>query len=343
VFDGSEALLLRYQRRPRNGAAPMKVRLQDESDYRWNGTLDFTDNAIDAASGVVRLRATDPQRRRLPEAGHVRPRPGGRFQTYQRHAGARRRHRRRRHPPHRLRRRRRRHHGAQAGAAGAAVDGSAACRPLGPGNRTTGSSSTAVQRVQMPGQKVQATNGRSSRWRRQAPSAAGPDHDRDARRHRDGSTDPAMNISKFFIDRPIFAAVIAIFITLIGVFAYPQLPLSQYPEIAPPTITVNAAYPGASAETLAETVAAPIEQEINGVEGMLYLSSSSTSDGRGGDSPSPSPGTDLDAAQVLVQNRVSLAEPRLPAQVRQIGVTVNKAGTGFLMIVALTSDIRRST
>ena len=88
-----------------------------------------------------------------------------------------------------------------------------------------------------------------------------------------------MNLSRFFIDRPIFAAVIAVFITLLGVFAYPLLPLSQYPEIAPPTIAVTAVYPGASAETMAETVAAPIEQEVNGVERMLYLSSSSTSDG----------------------------------------------------------------
>ncbi|OYX28401.1 MAG: hypothetical protein B7Y99_14130, partial [Caulobacterales bacterium 32-69-10] len=85
-----------------------------------------------------------------------------------------------------------------------------------------------------------------------------------------------MNISRFFIDRPIFAAVISVVITIIGVFAYPLLPLSQYPEIAPPTITINASYPGASAETLAETVAAPIEQEVNGVEDMLYITSSST-------------------------------------------------------------------
>ncbi|HBI18296.1 MAG TPA: hypothetical protein DDY79_03030, partial [Brevundimonas sp.] len=88
-----------------------------------------------------------------------------------------------------------------------------------------------------------------------------------------------MNIFRFFIDRPIFAAVIAVVISIIGIAAYPLLPLSQYPEIAPPTITINAAYPGASAETLAETVAAPIEQEVNGVEKMLYITSSSTSDG----------------------------------------------------------------
>jgi len=146
-----------------------------------------------------------------------------------------------------------------------------------------------------------------------------------------------MNISRFFIDRPIFAAVIAVFITLMGAFAYPLLPLSQYPEIAPPTITINTAYPGASAETVAETVAAPIEQEVNGVEGMLYISSSSTSDGTVSVTVTFNPGTDLDAAQVLVQNRVALAEPRLPEQVRQIGVTVNKQESGFLMILGLTS------
>ena len=115
-----------------------------------------------------------------------------------------------------------------------------------------------------------------------------------------------MNLSRFFIERPIFAAVISIFITLIGVFAYPQLPLSQYPEIAPPTIVVNANYPGASAEVVADTLAAPLEQEINGVENMLYMSSSSTN-GAASITVTFEPGTDLDAAQVLVQNRVALA------------------------------------
>ncbi|WP_077148624.1 efflux RND transporter permease subunit [Sphingopyxis sp. KK2] len=145
-----------------------------------------------------------------------------------------------------------------------------------------------------------------------------------------------MNISRFFVDRPIFAAVIAIFITLIGAFSYPQLPLAQYPEIAPPTISITAAYPGASSETIAETVASTLEQEINGVENMLYIQSSSTQ-GAAQITVTFEPGTDLDAAQVLVQNRVALAEPRLPEQVRQIGVQVNKQESGFLMIVALTS------
>ena len=145
-----------------------------------------------------------------------------------------------------------------------------------------------------------------------------------------------MNISRFFIDRPIFAAVIAIFITLVGAFSYPLLPLSQYPEIAPPTISITAAYPGASSETIAETVATPLEQEINGVEGMLYLQSSSTQ-GVAQITVTFEPGTDLDAAQVLVQNRVGLAEPRLPEQVRQVGIQVNKQESGFLLILALTS------
>jgi hydrophobe/amphiphile efflux-1 (HAE1) family protein len=149
-----------------------------------------------------------------------------------------------------------------------------------------------------------------------------------------------MNISRFFIDRPIFAVVLSVFITLLGAAAYPLLPLSQYPEIAPPTIAITAVYPGASAETLAETVAAPVEQEVNGVERMLYISSSSTADGVATITVTFEPGTDLDAAQVLVQNRVALAEPRLPEPVRQIGVTVNKQQQDFLLIAGLTSPDR---
>jgi hydrophobe/amphiphile efflux-1 (HAE1) family protein len=145
-----------------------------------------------------------------------------------------------------------------------------------------------------------------------------------------------MNFSSFFIDRPIFASVIAVFITLMGAFAYPALPLAQYPEIAPPSVAVVAAFPGASAETMAETIAAPIEQEVNGVEGMLYMRSTS-SQGLTQLTITFQPGTDIDNAQVLVQNRVALAEPRLPEQVRQIGVTVTKQATDFLMVAALTT------
>ena len=146
-----------------------------------------------------------------------------------------------------------------------------------------------------------------------------------------------MKLSHFFIERPIFAGVISVFITLVGLFAYPMLALSQYPDIAPPTVAVIATYPGASAETLAETVAAPLEQEINGVEDMIYMTSSS-SNGTVQITVTFRPGTDLDSAQVLVQNRVNLAEPRLPEQVRQVGVIVNKQSTGFLMVVGMTSS-----
>ena len=148
-----------------------------------------------------------------------------------------------------------------------------------------------------------------------------------------------MNISSFFIERPIFASVIALFITLLGAFAYPALPLAQYPEIAPPSVAVVAAFPGASAETMAETIAAPIEQEVNGVEGMLYMRSNS-SQGLTFITVTFQPGTDIDRAQVLVQNRVALAEPRLPDQVRQIGVTVTKQSNDFLMVAALTTTDR---
>ena len=146
-----------------------------------------------------------------------------------------------------------------------------------------------------------------------------------------------MKLSHLFIERPIFATVLSILITLIGGFAYFTLPVAQYPEIAPPTIVVNANYPGASAEVVADTLAAPLEQEINGVENMLYMSSQSTGDGRLALTISFALGTDLDAAQVLVQNRVAVAEPRLPEEVRRLGVTVRKNSPDMLMVIHLSS------
>jgi HAE1 family hydrophobic/amphiphilic exporter-1 len=141
----------------------------------------------------------------------------------------------------------------------------------------------------------------------------------------------------FFIERPIFAAVLSVLIVVFGVVAYPGLPVAQYPEIAPPTVVVSATYPGASAETLAETVAAPLEESINGVENMIYMSSSSTGDGVIQITVTFKQGVNVDQAQVLVQNRVASAEPRLPDQVRQIGVTVRKNSPDILMVIALTS------
>ncbi len=142
-----------------------------------------------------------------------------------------------------------------------------------------------------------------------------------------------MKFAHFFVDRPIFAAVISIATVIIGLIAFTRLPVSEYPEIAPPTIVVNAVYPGADAETVAATVATPIEQEVNGVEGMLYMSSYSTSDGSMALSVTFRPGTNLDTAQVLVQNRVSSATPRLPEEVRRLGVTTKKSSPDLMMVV----------
>ncbi|WP_395747933.1 efflux RND transporter permease subunit [Prosthecobacter sp.] len=133
-----------------------------------------------------------------------------------------------------------------------------------------------------------------------------------------------MNFARFFVNRPIFAAVLSIVITMLGCLAYMVLPIAQYPEVIPPTVVVSAMYPGADARTLAETVSTPLEQEINGVEDMLYLSSSSTSDGRVQITVTFRLNTDLDEAQVLVQNRVNAAVSRLPEEVRRLGVNVNK-------------------
>jgi hydrophobe/amphiphile efflux-1 (HAE1) family protein len=146
-----------------------------------------------------------------------------------------------------------------------------------------------------------------------------------------------MKISHFFIDRPIFAAVISIVFVIVGAVSFYRLPIAQYPEIAPPIINVSGQYPGADADTVASTVVAPIEEQINGVENMLYLSSNSSADGRFSISVTFDIGTNLDIAQVQVQNRVAVAQPRLPADVRNIGVTVAKASPDLMMVVHLFS------
>ncbi|MBU2112840.1 MAG: efflux RND transporter permease subunit, partial [Gammaproteobacteria bacterium] len=143
--------------------------------------------------------------------------------------------------------------------------------------------------------------------------------------------------SRYFIDRPIFAFVIGIFICLAGLAAMRSLPVAQYPEIAPPVVQVMAMYPGASAEVLEQTVAAPLENAITGVEGMMYMSSTSTSSGMTTIFITFEIGTDVDQAAVNVNNRVSKVEARLPEQVRRQGITVEKGSSSFLQVLAFYS------
>jgi len=144
-------------------------------------------------------------------------------------------------------------------------------------------------------------------------------------------------MARFFIDRPIFAWVVALGILLAGVMALRALPIEQYPEVAPPSLTISVVYPGADAQTLEQNVTQVIEQQLNGVEGFLYMASSSVSNGTASITLTFEAGTDIDIAQTEVQNRLSTVEARLPEEVRQQGITVRQANAGFLLIVALTS------
>jgi hydrophobe/amphiphile efflux-1 (HAE1) family protein len=146
-----------------------------------------------------------------------------------------------------------------------------------------------------------------------------------------------MRFSHFFIERPIFSIVLSVLLTIAGIVAQRSLPVSEYPEIAPPTVNISTVYPGASAEVVAATVATPIEQQVNGVDDMLYITSQSTGDGKLSIDVVFKPGTDVDKAQVLVQNRVAIATPRLPQEVIRQGVTVQKASPDLMMVVHMIS------
>ncbi|HET6553747.1 MAG TPA: efflux RND transporter permease subunit, partial [Dyella sp.] len=150
-----------------------------------------------------------------------------------------------------------------------------------------------------------------------------------------------MSMSRFFIDRPIFASVISIIITVAGGVAMLSLPIAQFPEIAPPQITVSATYPGASSDIIAQNVAAPIEQQVNGADHMMYMNSSSSSTGDMSLSVFFEIGTDPSLAQVDVQNRVNLALPQLPAAVQAQGISVQKRSSSFMMIIAVYSPDNR--
>src|SRR5438270_5900997 len=145
-------------------------------------------------------------------------------------------------------------------------------------------------------------------------------------------------MAKFFIDRPVFAWVIALFILVMGAVSITKLPIAQYPSVAPPTIVISAVYPGASAQTLEETVLSIIEQEMNGSPGLIYMESVAQANGSGAITLSFESGTNPDLAQVDVQNRLSRAAPRLPAAVTQQGVRVDKARSNFLLFTILSSD-----
>jgi multidrug efflux pump len=146
-----------------------------------------------------------------------------------------------------------------------------------------------------------------------------------------------MNISKFFIDRPIFAGVMSVLILLAGIIAMFKLPISEYPEVVPPSVVVHAQYPGANPKVIAETVASPLEEQINGVEDMLYMQSQANSDGNLTITVTFKLGTDPDKAQELVQNRVAQALPRLPEDVTRLGVTTIKSSPTLTMVVHLNS------
>src|SRR5687767_14512866 len=150
-----------------------------------------------------------------------------------------------------------------------------------------------------------------------------------------------MRFARFFIDRPIFAAVLSLLITIAGALALFRLPISEYPSVIPPTVVVRGAYPGANPKVIAETVASPLEQQLNGIEGMLYTFSQATSDGRLQLTITFALGTDLDNAQVQVQNRVAQTLPRLPEEVQRIGVVTEKSTPDFIMVVHLVSPDER--
>jgi multidrug efflux pump len=145
-------------------------------------------------------------------------------------------------------------------------------------------------------------------------------------------------MAKFFIDRPIFAWVIALFIMVMGAVSITQLPIAQYPPVAPPSIVISAVYPGASARTLEDSVLSVIEQEMNGSPGLIYMEAVAQANGTGQITLSFQPGTNADLAQVDVQNRLSRAAPRLPSAVTQQGVRVEKARSNFLLFAILSSD-----
>ena len=340
-FTFDEASFLRYERLSKTGndvasrsaGVQVALKLIDERDFDHQGRMDFVDNVIDRSTGTIRGRAVfaNPNNIFTP----------GMFARVRVPAS----------PPY------------EALLVPDAAIGTEQVRKF---VLTVNADNTVVPKYVTLGQADRRRfarhqeRPRSRRPRdRQRPDARAAGSEGARRRSRAPGAAPAparpaadaeiaagqpMRISHFFIDRPIFASVVSIVFVILGGVAFVRLPVAQYPEIAPPTITVSGQYPGASADVVASTVVTPIEQQINGVENMIYLSSNSTADGRFSISVTFDIGTNLDIAQVQVQNRVAIAQPRLPADVRNIGVTVTKSSPDLMMVVHLYSpDKSRDT
>ncbi len=320
--DADENSLLKYvkldeegkRKSARNAQMPAWVQLGNETGFPHEGVVDFVDNRLDPGTGTVRARVTLRNWSSLVVPG---------FFARVRIAGA---------TPYRAALVDDKVINSQQGVKYAFVvkpDNILERRKLDTGPMFEGK--RIIKSGLKEGEKVVST--RLQLVRPGMPVTPDPGRGSDCR-SRGG---PAMNLPHFFIDRPIFAGVISIVITLVGAIALFTLPIAQYPEIAPPTVQVTANYPGANAKVVAETVATPIEQQVNGVEDMLYMTSQSTSDGNMALTITFKLGTNLDDAQVLVQNRVAIALPTLPDEVQRIGVTTRKQSPDLTMVVHLVS------
>ena len=328
-FEANERDYLKYVRLAKSGARPSSrdfknpvwVGTADEQGFPHEGYMDFVDNQIDRGTGTIQGRGIVPNPDGLLAPGlFVRLRLIG-SGKYRAAADP------RRSDPERP--------GAEVRLGGRRPEP----RPLPPDHDRDPARRPARGERGADAGRSRHHQRRAARAPGRRRRAGGEDHRgrrrTTARSRRDAGC--RMNVSRFFIDRPIFAAVISIVTVIVGIIAYRSLPVAQYPDVVPPTIVVTATYPGAPPEVIADTVATPIEQEVNGVEDMLYMSSQSTTDGQMPLTITFKLGTDLDKAQVLVQNRVAIAEPRLPEDVRRLGVTTIKSSPDLLMVVHLLS------
>ncbi len=323
VFDISEADHLRYSRlilsgalaSSRDGANPVRIRLSDETDWKRTGKVDFVDNAMTARSGTIRVRALVDNKDQLLTPGIF----GGRLQLF----------------------------GGEYDALlipDSAIISDQARKivfVVGPGDVvqakpvTLGTIVDGLRVIRSglePTDKV-VLDGLANPWSGLAPRSC-PRRPRSPPRPGKG---PSCVFSHFFIDRPIFASVLSVIIVIVGFIAQRGLPSRSTRDRAPYR-QHHRDLPGASAEVIAETVATPIELEVNGVDDMLYIQSQSTGDGRLSINVVFKPGVDIDQAQVLVQNRVAVAQPRLPEDVQRLGIVVRKASPDLMMVVHMVSS-----